>query len=80
MANTNSQSNCIERIRKILKLRSNECMLKDGSIVVEPEKGKEKLVIEVNISRILKMCNSKRFKFRNCIFKEPIILKQITFG
>ena len=79
MVDTNSQSNCIERIRKILKLRSNECMLKDGSIVIKPEKEKEKLVIEVNISRILKICNSKRFKFINCVFKKPIKLQQITF-
>ena len=79
MEDTSSQDKVVAAVMKAFKLSGDECKWKDRAIVIEPEKGKDKLVIEVSISSTLKRYNTKRFKFINCVFKKQINLKQITF-
>lgn len=68
-----------EKIREMFGLSPKECKWENGMIVVKPEEGKKELIIEQNISHILKKCNNKRIKFINCVFKKSITLQQITF-
>ena len=79
MGDINARNNGIAVIRDALGLSASECIERDGAITIARQGGKEELEIRRDVSRILSRYNNIRFKFINCIFKEPIILQQITF-
>ena len=79
MEDANTRNNGIAAIRNALGLSASECIERDEAIIIARQGGEEELEIRRDVSRILSRYNSIGFKFINCIFKEPIILKQITF-
>ena len=79
MGDINARNDEITAIRKALGLSASECIERDGAITIARQGGKEELEIRRDVSRILSRYNNIRFKFINCIFKEPIISQQITF-
>lgn len=75
----NTMHDTAVKIGNALGLKENECIYKDGSFIITRQEGREKLEIVKDVSKTLSNYNSKRFKFINCVFKEPIISPQITF-
>lgn len=69
----------IKEIRETLGLSNEECQWSSGIIAIEPQDDMEKITIEENISNILCRYSNVGIGFRKCIFRQPIILRQIIF-